>query len=142
MGMDSISTIPTVWGDLSEKYYNDENATGTLTDAAIDFVETESKTESPFFLYLAYCRHTPLVAEKSLVQKYKRMLTSRSWDHDWNPTYAAMIETVDTNVGRLYQAIQSTGIADDTLFIFTSDNGGHAGATPNAPFTRGQGSFL
>ena len=128
--------------DLSEKYYNDENATGTLTDAAIDFVETESKTESPFFLYLAYWDvHTPLVAEKSLVQKYKRKLTSRSWDHDWNPTYAAMIETVDTNVGRLYQAIQSTGIADDTLFIFTSDNGGHAGATPNAPLRGAKGAF-
>ena len=68
---------------------------------------------------------------KILIQKYKRKLAGKSWDHDWIPTYAAMIETVDTNVGRLYQAIQSAGIADDT-YIFTSDNGGHAGATPNA----------
>lgn len=128
--------------DLSKKYYNDINATRTLTDAAIDFVITESKTESPFFLYLAYWDvHTPLVAEKSLVQKYKRKLAGKSWDHDWNPTYAAMIETVDTNVGRLYQAIQSAGIADDTLFIFTSDNGGHAGATPNAPLRGAKGAF-
>ena len=52
-----------------------------------------------------------------------------------------MIETVDTNVGRLYQAIQSTGIADDTLFIFTSDNGGHAGATPTLLYA-GPRSFL
>lgn len=128
--------------DLSKKYYNDINATRTLTDAAIDFVITESKTESPFFLYLAYWDvHTPLVAEKSLVQKYKRKLAGKSWDHDWNPTYAAMIETVDTNVGRLYQAIQSAGIADDTLFIFTSDNGGHAGATHNAPLRGAKGAF-
>ncbi|MEC7905872.1 MAG: sulfatase [Verrucomicrobiota bacterium] len=128
--------------DLSKKYYNDIDATRALTDAAIDFVITESKTESPFFLYLAYWDvHTPLVAEKSLVQKYKRKLAGKSWGHDWNPTYAAMIETVDTNVGRLYQAIQSAGIADDTLFIFTSDNGGHAGATPNAPLRGAKGAF-
>ena len=128
--------------DLSEKYYNDINTTRTLTDAAIDFVITGSKTESPLFLYLAYWDvHTPLVAEKFLVQKYKRKLAGRSWEHDWNPTYAAMIETVDTNVGRLYQAIQSAGIADDTLFIFTSDNGGHAGATPNAPLRGAKGAF-
>ncbi len=128
--------------DLSKKYYNDINATRTLTDAAIDFVMAESKTESPFFLYLAYWDvHTPLVAEKSLVQKYKRKLAGRSWNYDWNPTYAAMIETVDTNVGRLYQAIQSAGIAHDTLFIFTSDNGGHAGATPNAPLRGAKGAF-
>jgi len=128
--------------DLSKKYYNDIDATRTLTDAAIDFVITESKTEAPFFLYLAYWDvHTPLVAEKSLVQKYKRKLAGKSWDHDWNPIYAAMIETVDTNVGRLYQAIQSAGIADDTLFIFTSDNGGHAGATPNAPLRGAKGAF-
>ena len=86
---------------------------------------------------------TPLVAEKSLVQKYKRKLAGRSWDHDWNPTYAAMIETVDTNVGRLYKAIQSAGIADATLFIFTSDNGGvSAGdgkATSNLPLRGGKG---
>ena len=69
--------------DLSKKYYNDIDATRTLTDAAIDFVITESKTEAPFFLYLAYWDvHTPLVAEKSLVQKYKRKLAGKSWDHD------------------------------------------------------------
>lgn len=128
--------------DLSKKYYNDKTATQTLTDAAIDFIETESKTETPFFLYLAYWDvHTPLVAEESLVTKYKRKLSSRSWEYEWNPTYAAMIETVDTNVGQLYQSIQSQGLANNTLFIFTSDNGGHAGATPNAPLRGAKGAF-
>lgn len=129
-------------GDLSEKYYNDKTATRTLTDGAIQFVESESKTDAPFFLYLAYWDlHTPLVAEKELIDKYEQKLDTQSWDHEWNPTYAAMIEAVDTNVGRLYQAIQSAGIADNTLFIFTSDNGGHAGATPNAPLRGAKGAF-
>lgn len=128
--------------DLSKKYYNDKTATRTLTDAAIEFVETESKTETPFFLYLAYWDvHTPLVAEASLVKKYKRKLSGRTWEYEWNPTYAAMIETVDTNVGRLYKSIQSQGLADNTLFIFTSDNGGNAGSTPNAPLRGAKGAF-
>ena len=49
-----------------------------------------------------------------------------------NPIYAAMIETMDTNVGRLMAKLDELGIADNTLILFTSDNGGH-NVTSNRP---------
>ena len=60
-----------------------------------------------------------------------------------NPAYAAMIENLDRNVGRLVAAIEQTGKLEETLIIFTSDNGGLATAegspTCNAPLAEGKG---
>ena len=60
-----------------------------------------------------------------------------------DPAYAAMIEALDTNIGRLLQTLQDEGLADDTLVVFTSDNGGLATAegspTCNAPWSEGKG---
>jgi arylsulfatase A-like enzyme len=55
-----------------------------------------------------------------------------------NPTYAAMIETMDTNVGRLMACLDELGVADNTLILFTSDNGGHS-VTSNRPLRGGKG---
>ena len=55
-----------------------------------------------------------------------------------DPTYAAMIETMDANIGRLMAKLDELGIADDTLVLFTSDNGGHH-ITSNAPLRGGKG---
>lgn len=52
-----------------------------------------------------------------------------------------MIEAVDTRVGRVYEALKAQGIAENTLFFFTSDNGGHAGATPDKPLHGAKGAF-
>lgn len=127
-------------GTLTEKYYNDINVAETLTDRTVKFIKEES--DNPFFIYLCHWDvHTPIRARADVVSKYEKKLKSRQWDYKWNPTYAAMIEAVDISVGRVYDALKAQGIADNTLFIFTSDNGGHSGVTPNKPLHGAKGAF-
>jgi arylsulfatase A len=85
-----------------------------LTARAERFIETNR--DRPFFLYLAHHNpHIPLVARASLVEKHKDA---------FNPVYAAMIETLDDCVGRIMSKLQALGLAEHTLIVFTSDNGG------------------
>ncbi|MBT6768939.1 MAG: sulfatase [Opitutales bacterium] len=127
-------------GGVLAKYYNDIDVAETLTNRAVQFIADES--ENPFFIYLCHWDvHTPIKARPEVVAKYDKKFKSRQWDYDWNTTYAAMIEAVDTSVGRVYEALRIQGVADNTLFIFTSDNGGHAGATPNKPLHGAKGAF-
>ncbi|MDR3402923.1 MAG: sulfatase-like hydrolase/transferase [Chthoniobacter sp.] len=107
-----------------------------LTAAAEKWIE-ENK-DHPFFLYLAHnCPHVPLAAKPELIEKHKDA---------WNPVYAAMIETLDDCVGRVMAKVEALGLAERTIFIFTSDNGGlhvlempNTPSTYNAPFRAGKG---
>ncbi|MCA9299597.1 MAG: sulfatase-like hydrolase/transferase, partial [Phycisphaerales bacterium] len=94
--------------------------TERLTDEAIAFLETPR--DRPFFLYLAhYAVHTPLPAPEAMVNAYRDVPGADGQD---NPTYAAMVESLDTSVGRVLEALERLGLADDTIVIFSSDNGG------------------
>jgi arylsulfatase A-like enzyme len=138
-----------------------------LMDEAIGLIERSDGR--PFFLnYWDYCVHIPIQAKPEKVAKYEAK--ARALGLDARPTfaegepfpcehkkdqrvvrrllqsdaaYAAMIESVDENIGRLLQALEATGQADDTIIIFTSDNGGLATAegspTCNAPLAEGKG---
>ena len=88
-----------------------------LTDAALKWVE--SVQERPFFLYLAFHDvHAPFDPMPALLAKYK----ARTGVND--PAYAATIEAMDANVGRVLDALNKSGLAQNTYVIFTSDNGG------------------
>ena len=114
--------------------------------------------DRPFFLHLShYAVHTPLQAPDSLVQKYEAKLDTMSrpdrpvmgneHGHKWllqqnNPVFAAMVETMDRTVGRVREALREAGLADETVVIFTSDNGGLATdhpSTSNFPLRAGKG---
>ncbi len=107
-----------------------------LTTRAEQFLE-ENKGR-PFFLYLAHhTPHIPLGAHSNLVAKHKGAP---------NPTYAAMMETLDDCVGRIVSKLDALGLATNTIVIFTSDNGGlsvvegvNTPATSNAPLRAGKG---
>lgn len=127
-------------GGPKGSHYGNINVAENLTDAAVRFIGAEAK--KPFFLYLCHWDvHTPIRARAPVVEKYKKKLESKSWKREWNPTYAAMIEAVDTSVGRVWQALIDQGIDKNTLLIFTSDNGGHAGATFCDPLKGAKGAF-
>ena len=113
-----------------------EYLTDRLTDEAEQFIE-ENK-DRPFFLYLPhYGVHVPLQAKPEVVEKYQ---AKPAVGQQSNATYAAMVESVDDSVGRIQQKLQSLGIADRTLIVFTSDNGGlWPTATSNAPLRAGKG---
>ena len=144
-----------------------EYLTDRLTDEAIALIENAG--DRPFFLNLwHYAVHIPIDSPPDLVRKYTEKAARLGLDRTdpfevgdhfpfWqnrlarirrrtvqsDPAYAAMIENLDTNVGRLLDALERTGKAEDTLVVFTSDNGGLATAegspTCNAPLAEGKG---
>jgi arylsulfatase A len=97
-----------------------------LTKAAEKFID--ANRDRPFFLYLAHNNpHVVLGARAELIEKHKA---------SFNPIYAAMVETLDDCVGRVVAKIESLGLAENTLIVFASDNGGlHVLETPNTPAT-------
>jgi arylsulfatase A-like enzyme len=110
-----------------------------LTDEAIRFI-TSSK-DQPFFLYLPhYTVHTPLQAKPELVAKYRSKAAQHPELPHHNAVYAAMIESLDDGVGRLLAALDELKLRDNTLVIFTSDNGGLLSSTSNVPLRAGKGS--
>ncbi len=94
-----------------------------LTGKAVDFI-TRHK-DGPFFLYLPHFGvHSPHQAKAELIAKFKPKTASGGHN---SPTYAAMIASVDESVGRVMKTLDDLKLADNTVLIFTSDNGGVGG---------------
>ena len=118
--------------------------TDYLTDKAVEFID-QAKDDA-FFLYLAYhVPHTPIEGRDDLVAEFSKKVRDDAIHK--NPIYAAMVASMDQSVGRVLERLDRLGIADQTLVIFTSDNGGltqrygkHDGFTENLPLRRGKGS--
>ncbi len=92
-----------------------------LTDRVLQFME--ENRDRPFFVDLSHhWVHIPLRAEPEAMQKYAAKPKPPEGVN--NPTYAAMIEAVDRSVGRILAKLEQLDLAEDTLVIFTSDNGG------------------
>lgn len=126
---------------LDKKFYGNIDVAENLTTAACKFIKDNK--ESPFFVYLCHWDvHTPIRARKDVTAKYQEKLKSDTWDHAYNPTYAAMIEAVDTSVARIRKQLTDEGLAENTLLIFTSDNGGHSGVTWCEPLKGAKGAFF
>jgi len=120
-----------------------------LTDRAVDFIRRHRN--EPFFLYLPHFGvHSPHHAKPDLIARFKDKLGVGGHN---NPTYAAMIASVDESVGRVMAVLDELKLADNTVLIFTSDNGGVGGyaregmsrgagdITDNAPLRSGKGSL-
>ena len=96
--------------------------TDVLFDEGLRFMEQHA--DEPFFLYLpTHAVHAPFEPKPELVKKYSEKARRLGLDGD-DPVYAAMIEAVDQNVGRLLAHLERQQLADNTLVVFTSDNGG------------------
>lgn len=90
----------------------------------------------PFFICLwTFNVHYPFEAPPELVKKYQPRLGRGLI----NATYGGQVEATDIGVGRVLEQLEKLGLADDTLVIFTSDNGGWTGATDNRPLREGKG---
>ncbi|MAN06016.1 MAG: sulfatase [Planctomycetaceae bacterium] len=114
-----------------------EYLTSRLTDEAITIIEKSD--DKPFFLYFPhYGVHTPLEAPEELTKKYERIPQHQQ---QGKPVYAAMVESIDQSVGRVLDALESAGKTNDTVVIFTSDNGGFYKATSNAPLRANKGAY-
>jgi len=114
-----------------------EYLTDRLTDKAVQFIRQNKA--NPFFLYLPhYAVHVPIEAKQHLVEKYRAKLKPGQAQND--PVYAAMIESMDDTVGRIRAKLEQLKLADHTLIVFASDNGGRVPTTSNLPLRVGKGS--
>ena len=139
-----------------------EHLTERLTNETLNLLEQHQ--DDPFFLYLAYYTvHTPLQAPKPLIEKYRRKAEKlvgqpefaeeeQVWPNakkrqvrvlQKHATYAAMVETMDTSVGRIMNKLDELKIAEETVICFFSDNGGlstsEGSPTSNLPYRGGKG---
>jgi arylsulfatase A-like enzyme len=144
-----------------------EYLTDRLTDEAIKLVETSG--DRPFFLHMAYYTvHVPIQGKPEHVERFREKAASLKLDQidpfvegeqfpcehkreqrlqrrmlQSDPAYAAMVWSMDENIGRLLQAVEDAGQSDNTIVFFTSDNGGLATAegapTCNFPLHEGKG---
>lgn len=111
--------------DGFENQFEDEGSyylTDRLTDYGLEFVDQQN-SKNPFFLFLSYSApHVLLVPRGDKLAKY--FWKYEKFGGKYNPNYAAMIESVDDGVGALVAALEAKGQLENTLIIFTSDNGG------------------
>lgn len=97
-------------------------------DEIVKFIQNR---KGQFFIHWApYAVHTPIMGPEELVEKYK----AKTPGIQKNPTYAALVENLDQNVGKVMEELDRLGIRKNTLIIFTSDNGGLIG-NPQNPVT-------
>ncbi len=136
-----------------------EHLDDRLTREAVYFMQRTAAEGRPFLLYLThYAPHTPLQAKPELIAKYQAKLAAHppagpafvQHPQDGSvrvvqshPTYAAMVESLDTSVGRLVAKLDELGLRENTIIVFTSDNGGLSTAegspTSNLPLRAGKG---
>ncbi|WP_033367370.1 sulfatase [Rubritalea marina] len=111
----------------------DEYLTDRLTNEAIQFL-TKHKDQS-FFLYLPYYSvHTPIQGRRDLLKNYPELKGVQR-------QYAAMVEALDENIGRLLDTLDTLKLSDNTLLVFSSDNGGITKFSSQAPLRSGKGAY-
>jgi arylsulfatase A-like enzyme len=121
-----------------------EYLTDRLTDEALRFMERAA--DRPFFLNLwHHAPHTPIEAKPELVKHYEKKL--KPGMHHQNAVTAAMVHSLDESVGRVMAKLDELKLAENTVVLFTSDNGGYIGrfegkqVTSNHPLRSGKGSL-
>lgn len=114
--------VPLLRGtEIIERPANQNTITKRYTEETISYIK-ENK-DKPFFVYLAHnLPHIPLFASKEAMGKSKRGL------------YGDVVEEIDDGVGKILKALESEGLAENTIVVFTSDNG------PWLPFKTNGGS--
>ncbi|QDT16984.1 sulfatase family protein [Alienimonas californiensis] len=113
------------------------HATDLFSDWSAAGISHAASTDAPFFLYLAYnAPHTPIQPPAEWVEKVKAREAGIT---DRRAQLVALIEHMDAGVGRVLKALEESGQAENTLVVFTSDNGGHLGpGAHNGPYRGGK----
>ncbi len=121
--------------------YKEPSAMTYITDdkgtECVDFIGRHK--DEPFFLFASFnAPHTPMQATKADLELYQHI------ENQKRRTYCAMVHRLDVNVGLIMDAVEANGLADNTLIVFISDNGGptNSNASINAPFNGQKGILL
>ncbi|MEZ6130317.1 MAG: sulfatase-like hydrolase/transferase [Planctomycetaceae bacterium] len=115
--------------------YREGYMTHLITDDSIRFIERHK--QRPFFLYVAHeCPHFPFQGPDDS----DKVVNEDNWMESTPETYVAMLEDLDSEVGRLLGAVDEAGIADRTIIVFASDNGGYGPAAHMAGMRGAKGT--
>ena len=118
-----------------------EYLTDRLTSEAIGVMGRFAKQDKPWLLYMSYYTvHAPFHSKPEKTKKYADK-AREAGVKKFNARYAGMVESMDENIGRLLDWLDDKGLRDDTIVVFTSDNGGHIGATSNRPLRSHKGAL-
>ena len=110
-----------------------EYLTDRLTTEAIGVMDKFSKQDKPWLLYMSYYTvHGPLHSKKEKTKKYTAKAIQQKVQLK-SAAYAGMVESLDENVGRMLDWLEEKNLRENTIVIFTSDNGGMVAATDNRP---------
>lgn len=129
---------------LAAYHGTDTFLTDALTQEAIKALDTPLAQHQPFFLYMAhYAVHTPIMADKRFVDRYRQMGLDET-----EASYASLVEGMDKSLGNILQFLDDHKLADHTIILFMSDNGGLSlspqrggqAHTHNLPLRAGKGS--
>jgi arylsulfatase A len=125
--------------------HRDDKTVTAITDDIIGFIE--SNQGKPWFAFVAhFTPHAPLEAPEALIAKHVARGYTRAGTKEGKATerpiadYLAMLEHLDNEVGRLLARLDELGLAENTMVLFTSDNGGLSRVTSNAPLREGKGT--
>lgn len=117
------------------------HATDLFTDWGIGQIRERAGDDQPFFMYLAYnAPHDPVQPPADHLTAVQQRLPEITLKRQ---KMVAFIEHLDTSIGRVVEALKQEGIFDNTLIVFTSDNGGALGyGANNQPYNGGKGDML
>ncbi|NND16627.1 MAG: sulfatase [Eudoraea sp.] len=127
--------------ETGEKYLTDD-----MSAQAVSFIRKRSEIkDEPFFLYFChFAVHTPLEGKEEDIAHFESKET-KGWNGHVSPVYASMVKSLDSSVGSILNVLEETGLEDNTLVVFMSDNGGidtkvvHRGTyTDNSPLLGGK----
>ncbi|MEO0481685.1 MAG: sulfatase-like hydrolase/transferase [Planctomycetota bacterium] len=127
---DLVQGIPGLEPRTEGQYLTDREA-----DEAVAFIE-RNKDRQFFLHYAPYAVHTPIQAIEEVAERYRQKPNDSPQK---NAKYAAMVQSVDDAVGRILAELARLELSDDTLIVFTSDNGGLVGPTRNLGLRSGKG---
>jgi len=116
-----------------DKYPAKTHRVDIFADEAAKFLKKHQ--DKPFFMHMAfYAVHTPLQPVPEFVGKYK--------NSKLNATYASMVEKMDQGIGKIINELDNLGLKDNTMVLFSSDNGGICKVNNQTPFRAGKGSYF
>ena len=105
------------WHKNGEVLYEDGYSTTLIANEAVRIIENKDES-TPLFLYVAFnAPHTPIQAEESDIELFKNI------DNDYDRKYAANIFSLDREIGKIIKAIENSGLLEETIIVFFSDNG-------------------
>ncbi|MDC6405189.1 MULTISPECIES: sulfatase [Maribacter] len=105
------------------------HATDLFTDWSVDYIKSQADDNRPFFLYLAYnAPHFPVQPPEDWLEKVKKR---EKGIEETRANLVAFIEHMDNGIGKVIQALKESGQYDNTLIVFSSDNGGHLPSKAN-----------